>query len=285
MRHLFAYYITTSVILCNQLFRVPTMDPNRSRWIEAIEKTQEFDYITQTYYVCQSHFLPEDIQKRGKKTFVISGRVPSVFSNTRSNENVNSQGIEINDNSCKTTTPVDSCQSNVNSDLSDVENNSTDLYDVFPDIIDNFEYVSEKSSITDHETGNQAISGGCNENTIVISKTEYKNLINEMVESAKLKLKVIRMQNYLKEKSDKIDRLQKKVRCYELMEAKETAETENKNQNPDTQNEHITKVTQIHSEIVCLFNLSIHYSTRNLEYLKFWNVYYTESVFTNILQT
>lgn len=62
------------------------MDPNRSKWIEAIEKIQPFDYITQTYYLCQFHFLPEDIQMKGKRKFIISGRVPSIFPNSRNDE-------------------------------------------------------------------------------------------------------------------------------------------------------------------------------------------------------
>lgn len=264
------------------------MDPNRSKWIEAIEKIQPFDYITQTYYVCRFHFLPKDIQKRGRKNFVISGRVPSIFPNSQSNENVNSQCsnvsvIEVNGNSCESTIAVDSAQSSVENNDADeeptegrkansfdsessivqcsnmhaieliVDNcqatilNSTDVHDEISDLFDYCpEYLSENSLNTDHET--------ISEDKILITKAEYKKLMDEMVELAKLKIKKARMENSLKEKSDEINRLQRKVRYYEYMKANEISEKngdKKTNQNPGTQMdncyEHVIKVIKIYS--------------------------------------
>lgn len=289
------------------IFRVPTMDPNRRKWIQAIEKFQPFDYIPQTYYVCQFHFLSEDIEKRGKRNFVISGRVPSIFKKIQSNENVNSRGpnvsiIEVNGNSCETTILVDSGQSSVENDDINKEPiegkevnsfdsdsssmqcpnmhaievngnsceasilNSADAHDVFiSDLFDYCpEYLSENGSNTDHETLNQTISRNiysqrCNEDTILTTKTEYKKLMDEMVELAKLKIKITRMENSLKEKSNTINQLQRKVRYYEYIKANEISEEngeKNTNQNSDTQmnnsDEHI-KVIKIHSEKMCVY--------------------------------
>lgn len=307
-------FVWSGVINLNQLFRVPTMDPNRSKWIEAIEKIQPFDYITQTYYVCQFHFLPEDIEKRGKKKFVISGRAPSIFS-SQSNENVNSNVsvIEVNGNSCETTIPVNPGPSNVENtnmelievqkvssfdsgpssiqcpNILSIEANGNSCDATIPDSTDvqnllSYYPESENSSNSDHEIPNQTISGnissrGCIEDTILITKAEYKKLMDEMVELAKMKIKISRMENSLKEKSNAIYQLKQKVRCFEYMKAKEISEEnggKNTNQNPGTQtdnsDEYTLEVIKIHSDR-CVFIYPRHYYYfRNLKYMKFWNV-------------
>ncbi|XP_055308092.1 zinc finger MYND domain-containing protein 11-like [Sitodiplosis mosellana] len=92
--------------------------------------------------------------------------------------------------------------------------NSTDVLDDIPGL---FDYChDENSSNTNHQTLNQTFSGtisfpGCNEETKVITKAEYQKFMNDMVELAKLRVKIASMEKTLKEKSDKIIRLQQKV--------------------------------------------------------------------------
>lgn len=314
---------------------VPGTDSNRSKWIEAIEKVQPFDYITQNYHVCQFHFLPEDIEKKGKKKFVIFGRVPSVFTNIQNIENEISEYpivsvIEENGNSCEATITADVSSAgngNINAMEEPIEGykvnhfdsessniqysnmhaieansnsceatilNSTDVHDGISDLFDyGPEYLSENSSDTNHETPNQTIPGnisyhGCNEETIRITKAEYKKLIDETVELARLKVKIGRMENSLKEKSDKINQLQQKVRYYEHTKAKEISEESGEkdtNQSSGAQmDDDITKVIKIHSEkSVLIYPRHYHYF-RNINNLKFWNVYNTEGALENILQ-
>lgn len=74
---------------------VPIGEPNRGRWIHAIESHQPFDYIVQTYHVCSRHFLSTDIRTTGKRKMVISGRVPSIFSNLSHSNGTNGVEVEI----------------------------------------------------------------------------------------------------------------------------------------------------------------------------------------------
>lgn len=74
------------MIRCNILHRdhsifhsVPSNEPNKKNWIDAITQHQEFDYYVQTFHVCDQHFLPTDIKTSGKRKTVIPGRVPSIF--------------------------------------------------------------------------------------------------------------------------------------------------------------------------------------------------------------
>lgn len=55
--------------------------PARDEWIQAIERVQPFDHIVQTYFLCQLHFSPDDIDTRGKRKYILENRVPSIFSN------------------------------------------------------------------------------------------------------------------------------------------------------------------------------------------------------------
>ena len=73
---------------------VPLNQPNRSKWIQAIELYQEFDYAIQTYHICSLHFLPTDIQKNGKRRTVISGKVPSIFTDINNSNIINKNNNE-----------------------------------------------------------------------------------------------------------------------------------------------------------------------------------------------
>lgn len=61
---------------------VPKCEPNRSKWIDAIGNIQEFNNTIQTFHVCEVHFSPNDIEFKGKKKIIISGRVPTIFPNS-----------------------------------------------------------------------------------------------------------------------------------------------------------------------------------------------------------
>lgn len=99
---------------------MPFKQPDRSKWIQAIEEVQTFDEIVQTYYICEFHFSPDDIVKRGKKKCILPNRVPSIFANNAeiddtlqcSDENGNLASIEVNV-STKTCSAVDNALDSV----------------------------------------------------------------------------------------------------------------------------------------------------------------------------
>lgn len=66
---------------------MPINEPNRNKWIQAIEEFQPFDYIVQTYHICSLHFSKDDIIIKGKKKTIIPGKVPSVFTHELNNNN------------------------------------------------------------------------------------------------------------------------------------------------------------------------------------------------------
>lgn len=78
------------------MFSVPLAEPKRSKWIEAIEKIQPFDYVVQTYHICSLHFLSEDIGFRGKNKCILPGKVPSIFKNNNSDMQKNLQLVDLN---------------------------------------------------------------------------------------------------------------------------------------------------------------------------------------------
>lgn len=52
----------------------------RQQWIQAIEKTQEFDYSSPGFDICDLHFKTQDfIQKENKIKILRSDAIPSVF--------------------------------------------------------------------------------------------------------------------------------------------------------------------------------------------------------------
>lgn len=54
----------------------------------------------------------------------------------------------------------------------------------------------------------------------LISKSEYKKLVDQCVELAQLKIKVDKMKDALEKKSDEIQKLQRKIRYNEYMREK-----------------------------------------------------------------
>lgn len=73
---------------------MPSIQPDRSRWIAAIEQHQPFDYYVHTYFICSKHFEPSDLMIRGKGKTVIKGKVPSIFQVQDPESNIY-QGIEL----------------------------------------------------------------------------------------------------------------------------------------------------------------------------------------------
>lgn len=66
---------------------MPSKEPEKSKWIEAIERVQPFDYVVQRYFLCQLHFLPDDIGILGTRKIVLPGKIPSIFAVSGNNEN------------------------------------------------------------------------------------------------------------------------------------------------------------------------------------------------------
>lgn len=62
--------------------RIPKSGDNRTKWIEAIEKHQWFDYNRQIFNVCNRHFCASDFSKEGNRMTLVSDAVPSVFENS-----------------------------------------------------------------------------------------------------------------------------------------------------------------------------------------------------------
>lgn len=76
---------------------MPLNEPFRSKWISAIEESQPFDYVVQTYHVCSLHFHHDDIMTKGKRKTVKCGKVPSIFptdANYSSNGNLPNSNIQ-----------------------------------------------------------------------------------------------------------------------------------------------------------------------------------------------
>lgn len=113
---------------------VPLKQPDRSKWIDAIEKVQPFDYIIQMYYLCQFHFSPDDIETRGRKKIVLPGRVPSIFANYSKNT------LE-----CFDVNTIDTGMSNDESTNSNLASNSVFLGQNILNIHESNETVSSSS--------------------------------------------------------------------------------------------------------------------------------------------
>lgn len=58
---------------------MPSDPIKRKKWIDAIEKHQEFDFSICKYYVCQLHFPDDCIKKAGSRTNLLAGVVPTIF--------------------------------------------------------------------------------------------------------------------------------------------------------------------------------------------------------------
>lgn len=51
----------------------------RKKWINQIERYQTFDPIPINYPVCSQHFEPSQILRRGKRSTLVKGSVPTIF--------------------------------------------------------------------------------------------------------------------------------------------------------------------------------------------------------------
>lgn len=61
------------------LFSAPHEPALRAKWIENISKHQEFNNIVISYPVCCLHFDESEILRRGKRTTLVKGAVPTIF--------------------------------------------------------------------------------------------------------------------------------------------------------------------------------------------------------------
>lgn len=61
------------------IMSVPFEPVLRSKWKMQIEKHQPFDEIPISYPICALHFDKNCIIKRGKKTNLVNGTVPTIF--------------------------------------------------------------------------------------------------------------------------------------------------------------------------------------------------------------
>lgn len=69
------------MLICKYSFSnsVPASGDKRKKWIEAIEKHQEFDYCSSKYYICEQHFERDSINIIGKRKNVKPNAIPSIF--------------------------------------------------------------------------------------------------------------------------------------------------------------------------------------------------------------
>lgn len=202
----------------NIVSSVPLKNPNRQKWISAIEKIQPFDYYVATYHVCELHFLPEDVETKGKRKLIIPGRVPKVFQNIGNNNS--SINLQVEDTSLSIMHGSNTICAGENQSLTN-DATVSDAYFLrteYLDGSDSNDYGYEPPLVPG--TSTSAVP----EDTILIQKVEYEKLLNEMVELAKLKLKVQKMGNALKEKSIEIKNLKRKVRYNLFRQEKKKSE-------------------------------------------------------------
>lgn len=156
-------------------FSIPYSQPARTQWIEAIEQYQKFDYYVRTYYVCQLHFKPDDLNVDKNRRTVKKGRVPSVFPG----EVIASSEIGLNE---------------VSSDAK--------LSDDWP-----FSIIELQSDDESANVDNNA--------EIVISKERFKHLVDSSVELEKIKQTTVQIQNKLKLKCSEVIELKKIISKHE----------------------------------------------------------------------
>lgn len=62
------------------VFRLPSKEPLRRKWIELIKATQNFDERgnNKNFYICENHFDKNEI-KRGKKNKLDGNAIPRYF--------------------------------------------------------------------------------------------------------------------------------------------------------------------------------------------------------------
>lgn len=95
---------------------MPSFEPDRSCWINAIEQHQEFDYYVHTYLVCSLHFKPSDLTILGKRKILKKGTVPTIFQNQ-------DQAINIQQGYVESSMEKNNNESNWDFGFFDFENN------------------------------------------------------------------------------------------------------------------------------------------------------------------
>lgn len=65
------------------MFKVPTEQNMRKKWIQSIEKNQSFDYLCGSYRICELHFNKSDILERGHRIDLKPGSIPTIFRKTK----------------------------------------------------------------------------------------------------------------------------------------------------------------------------------------------------------
>lgn len=63
----------------NYLFRVPPNEPQRKRWIDAIEKHQTFDYTCPSFDICCLHFEKSNFICKENTILLKNDAIPSIF--------------------------------------------------------------------------------------------------------------------------------------------------------------------------------------------------------------
>lgn len=61
------------------IYRVPSNGNKREKWIQTIEKHQQFPRNSKAFKVCIRHFAQTDYKKKGDKFTLNSSAVPSIF--------------------------------------------------------------------------------------------------------------------------------------------------------------------------------------------------------------
>lgn len=59
--------------------RIPNDNIRKARWIEAIEKYQQFDHYRPRFNVCIRHFKESDFEQKKNKKMLKSDAIPSIF--------------------------------------------------------------------------------------------------------------------------------------------------------------------------------------------------------------
>lgn len=157
-------------------FSVPAFEPNRSRWIEAIEAFQSFDYVVQTFHVCSRHFLPSDIIVKGKRKTVKPGAVPSLFTNVNAEKQmsiaqciggeIEPAGSSIDQDSALQSIPVEATNNNSINDFGQIMTQN------LPNIcVDNINSSSNNGFLIDDYTDSSYIES-FNNNTRLMDSSD-----------------------------------------------------------------------------------------------------------------
>lgn len=77
------------MVNCFSFLRLPSIENQRIKWVQAIEKYQKID--RQKFNVCIRHFQDKDLKQKGKNKMLISDAIPSIFPRKQDLKKVNNQ--------------------------------------------------------------------------------------------------------------------------------------------------------------------------------------------------